>query len=644
MKPSFVLLICVTSMGYSQAPNAATPVGAALGLMSDGGGPPFTDFYAACTAASRAGLTLVVTKLWTVNSGKCGAQLITRGGRIRPGAGQTAELAVQPSGLSTICDISLGGTCNITAAAGFVYPQWWGARCDGSTDDTASVQAFLRNPPATGSRAQITGDCVISRTVYIPQSAQGLTLSGPGLGAFSSSSRPAGGAALIARAGAPPFQMLRVYASRITLQNIMLDCNHSATNGLALVMSIESSVQGVTATQCRGDGILIDPLQTPATTIKSPIPAGSDVGSTVTVASTDLEGMTLGQGNCQELMLEAGTERAEVLEYRSVGNTLTRIALKAAHPHAAGSTIQCNGNNDGIVLQSPVGMLNGGWGLDIAAQIDGNGIQIYSPRMMFNMLGGELLSGSGIVHVGGHSEGNAGPAVQLGEKTPHGRSVVYSTFGPFADLENNQPQFNAVVALCGFNNSIQFRNPSEFLPASAGDACPADMLGVLDMGFGYVGNSATSMPELVVKNLNGTASIEPYTNVFSGLTFRGKTGAVLNTLQANASGTGGLAAGKPITDYSHDQFEVNGGFSADAYKLMFGMRTDTFRAFLQSTLGASSPRPLDLNPAGGAVSIGHISGGPPQYPNNAAALAAGLVPGDIYAMSGTNPRQLAVVF
>lgn len=630
---------------FGQSANNNSQSGTQPGLTSDAARIPFATFYAACDAATSAGTPLAVAQIWTVgSSGICASQLVFNGGKVRPASGKNITLSVQSAPLSAICDISLGGTCTIASATGSIYPQWWGAKCDGSTDDTNAVQAFLLNPPATGSRGQFTTPCAISRMVYIPQSGQGLTLQGPGLGAYSLSSRPAGGAALIGKSGSPPFQMLRNYASTISLQNLMLDCNKVATNGLVLAMSIESSVQSVTATQCTGDGILIDPLQTPTTTTTSAISAGSAVGSTVTVTTTALEGMRLGAGNCVEMMVEAGTERAEVLEYLSTGNTLNRIALTAHSPHPAGSTIQCNGNNDGIVLQNPIATFNRGWGLDITAQIDGNGIQIYSPRMLFNSLGGELIAGSGIVHVGGHSEGNSGPAMQLGDRLPHGRSVVFSTIGPFADLENSEPRFNAVVAVCGFNNTIQFRNPGEFLPAAAGSSCAADVLGVLDLGFGYVGNAATSMPQLVIKNVNGTVSLEPYSDVFSGLTFKNNAGTILNTLQANSVGTGGLAAGKPVTDYLHDQFEVNGGYPAAGLKLMLSMRTDTLRAFLQSTLGASSPKPLDLNPTGGSVSIGHNTGGPPQYSNNAAARAGGLVVGDIYAVAGTDPRRLAIVF
>lgn len=95
---------------------------------------------AACTAATSAGETLLLTQVWTVASGfTCGAQiLVLNGGMIKPASGQTVVIGVQNAPLVKFCDTSSGGHCAINAP--IVYPEWWGGTpAATSTDVSASI-------------------------------------------------------------------------------------------------------------------------------------------------------------------------------------------------------------------------------------------------------------------------------------------------------------------------------------------------------------------------------------------------------------------------------------------------------------------------------------------------------------------------
>ncbi|SFT11875.1 right-handed parallel beta-helix repeat-containing protein [Methylobacterium sp. yr668] len=50
-------------------------------------------------------------------------------------------------------------------------PQWWGAACDGVTDDTGACQAAITGATAAGLRLRLTGTCS-TRTLSVPSSAQ----------------------------------------------------------------------------------------------------------------------------------------------------------------------------------------------------------------------------------------------------------------------------------------------------------------------------------------------------------------------------------------------------------------------------------------------------------------------------------------
>jgi len=408
----------------------------------------------------------------------------------------------------------------------------FGAKCDWNgttgTDDTAAIQAAL-SAVASGQTLLFPAPCVISSTVYIPQPGDGLagpTLQGSGLSNSSG---------LIAKSGSAPFQMLRVYATRLLIQNFTLNGNHVATDCLVSSNGSENTYQGNLTTLCTADGIKIDGTATPTTTTTTQANSGSTSGATVTVVSATPTGTHLGQGACTQLLWEAGTVRQESIAYSSSGNILTQSSGTLTYTHPAGSTIQCYGNNNNVKILQPITVSNGGWGLDIVPATDTNAIIIDNGGFASNVAGGSLLSGAGLKHTGGRYEGNGGPAIQMGDAST-GRVVTGSYIGPLADLEGNNP--NVVYDICGHLNQIQFSAPTAFTPAPAGISCSSFPAGVPDVGYGFAANPFTSLPELSVKTVYGAVRLEPFNTSGqgsnSGVAFLDVAGNVINFIQGMA--------------------------------------------------------------------------------------------------------------
>jgi len=161
----FCFAISLTAQHIDNNPG----VGNQAGVLSDVAQPPFPTFYAACNAAGSAGMVLAITKTWEVGtSATCAAPLAFNGGKIRPAPGQTVTFKVQSAPLSTICDISAGGACNITGPAGEVYPPWWGATGDRTTDVTVQFQAAINGAIAASSKLHLTpGGYVVSASLAV---------------------------------------------------------------------------------------------------------------------------------------------------------------------------------------------------------------------------------------------------------------------------------------------------------------------------------------------------------------------------------------------------------------------------------------------------------------------------------------------
>ncbi len=462
-------------------------------------------FSQACAQALAAGLGLGGSSVWkSVESTDCTVAVLAYPGfSVQPAKGQTVKLALQSAPLSTVCDISLGGACSITSSSGTVYPQWWGAKC-GSADSTASVQAALNNAANTPT-VMFTCQFSISNTVYVPFSAGGTIL--------RSNSTVFGGppAGLIAVAGSPEFQMLRIYAYGVELENLYINCNHVAGTGLVLANAAESVVNSLQSTQCKGDGIQVNSGATPATTITLALPAASKPGAKVEVEQATGPGITLGVYPCTEEWLEYGSSRQELFEFGAKGNELTQTFPKVSlYAHPAGSAIQCAGNNDNIILTNLNSSYNTGWGLRIGAGADQNDITIIQPQMYNNTSGGALLSGSGGTVLGGHFEANkGGPAVQLGNSEggtgPNGLVASNWTVTPAGDNEANG--VNAVVEVCGDANLITYRNPGQYVPGGP-ETCPAFPRGTNTSAFGPT-LDGNGYAEFSTKTLNGLITFSP---------------------------------------------------------------------------------------------------------------------------------------
>lgn len=75
------------------------------------------------------------------------------GAMIRPASGVTVTIdAPFAAGLHQCFDLSAGGSVAFTTVPPAVYPQWWGAACDGVTDDIAAFQGAYAALPTTGGR------------------------------------------------------------------------------------------------------------------------------------------------------------------------------------------------------------------------------------------------------------------------------------------------------------------------------------------------------------------------------------------------------------------------------------------------------------------------------------------------------------
>ena len=145
---------------------ASFPIGAAAAVADSA----YTDFAAACAAAlakANTDRTLTVSKAWQgVRAQTCAANLdFHAGGLLQPAAESALILAGNViSPITRIFDITLQGssvTFGPTVLMPEVYPQWWGAKGDGSNDDTAAIQAALDSVRGAESGAAFSGQAPI---------------------------------------------------------------------------------------------------------------------------------------------------------------------------------------------------------------------------------------------------------------------------------------------------------------------------------------------------------------------------------------------------------------------------------------------------------------------------------------------------
>jgi hypothetical protein len=150
-------------------------------------------FYQACADVVAKRLTLAIDVPWfgIATSATCAASIQGGfpNGLIQPASGKIVTI----SGTITappvqIFDTSLGGAGSIllTGKIPQVYPNWFGAKMDGSTDDTAAWQgtiASLLGPGQTGGTVAMPGNAVSATTtgiVITTTNSQFLDIAGQG--------------------------------------------------------------------------------------------------------------------------------------------------------------------------------------------------------------------------------------------------------------------------------------------------------------------------------------------------------------------------------------------------------------------------------------------------------------------------------
>lgn len=139
---SYYMRIPATAGGGTFGPypiSLGASAGCPLGSSCDAN---FATLALACTSAGNG--TLYVTRHWnalTTQSLSCPLIMLGDNAVLQPASGQTVTATIQQAPLAPICDISLGGNCSFSSE--ILYPQWWGAKGDGSHDDLPAFKALV---------------------------------------------------------------------------------------------------------------------------------------------------------------------------------------------------------------------------------------------------------------------------------------------------------------------------------------------------------------------------------------------------------------------------------------------------------------------------------------------------------------------
>jgi len=214
------------------------------GAKCDGSTNDADAFAAAAYAAGYLGIELNVSCKVRLDSGTTTANSInfTGNGSLDLRAGSTVTISGTISGPWKLQIFYLsGGTLNVVSNKTPKFtPLWFGAKCDGVTDDTASIQAAINAAANNELEFPNGGDCIIMDPLYVKS--------------YSTYSAQGGAAVIKAGAGANiiyvsdpnPGALLQGYnVHHVTIKGLTLDVNYPASGswgGVALLEGYDNVV------------------------------------------------------------------------------------------------------------------------------------------------------------------------------------------------------------------------------------------------------------------------------------------------------------------------------------------------------------------------------------------------------------------
>jgi polygalacturonase len=193
---------------------------AAYGAFGNGS----TDDRAALVSADTAGNMFLPPGTYRVASNLTLSKHVqfAAGAKLKPDSGVTVTIGgTIDAPLSQVFDVSAGGTVSFGASAvvSEVYPQWWGAKGDGVTDDRASLQAAVSATAAAGGAVHIPSGTYALGSEVVILNALNRTLKG---------SRA--GRTVLKMLGTATSRAVRVQnSSNVTIADLTIDMNRSAT-------------------------------------------------------------------------------------------------------------------------------------------------------------------------------------------------------------------------------------------------------------------------------------------------------------------------------------------------------------------------------------------------------------------------------
>lgn len=143
---TLLLLIVTTASALAAPVNTSGPWGISVS--------GFNNFSTACSATSTLGKTIVIDKAVTVNNKSVTGRTIKviQGGSVNVSSGKTLTMPLPDAGKYQI--FSGSGTVKFSPNIGDVIPEWFGAKGDGTTDDTS---AFTVLEAGAYSRIYLSG-------------------------------------------------------------------------------------------------------------------------------------------------------------------------------------------------------------------------------------------------------------------------------------------------------------------------------------------------------------------------------------------------------------------------------------------------------------------------------------------------------